>query len=193
MARTNPVVCFGRPVVGVILEQCTPITIPRRLRLGRASKVHHLHPGTSSVSVADRRLGDVSAATILLDRRGSSFSMQAVDQRSPVGGRLAFARRTLRHRTIRFGLLEFAAPAPGASGVHRTFTRGVSADAFVPGAVRDERNAGRNSGHSGVLSLFAPAEERGASRIAVCLAWSSAWRDDSGKSDRYFAIANRHG
>ena len=111
----------------------------------RASQVHQLHPRTPSVSVADGRLGDVSAAALLLDRRGSSFSMQAVDQRSPVGGRLASAGRIFRHRTIRFGLFEFAAPAPGASGVHRTFTSGVSADAFVPGAVRDERNAGRNS------------------------------------------------
>ena len=121
-----------------------------RLRFARASQVHQLHPGTPSVSVADGRLGDVSAAALLLDRRGSSFSMQAVDQRSPVGGRVASAGRIFRHRSIRFGLFEFAAPAPSASGVHRTFTSGVSADAFVPDAVRDERNAGRNSRHSGV-------------------------------------------
>ena len=118
--------------------------------------------------------------------------MQAVDQRSPVGSRLAFAGSIFRHRTIRFGLFEFAPPAPGASGVHRTFTGGVSADAFVSGAVRDERNAGGDSGHSGALSLLASAEERGASRFAVCLAWSSAWRDDPCKGDRYFATANRH-
>src|SRR4030095_10644534 len=137
------------------------------------------------------RLGNVSAAALLLDRRGSSFSMQAVDLRSPVGGHLAFARRIFRHRTIHFGLFEFAAPAPGASGVHRTFTGGVSADAFVPGALRDERNAGGDSGHSRPLSLFASPEERGASRIAVCLAWSSAWGDGPSKSDRDFATANR--
>ena len=40
--------------------------------------------------------------------------------------------RIFRHCTIRFGLFEFAAAATGASGVHRTFTGGVSADAFVP-------------------------------------------------------------
>src|SRR5262249_22036789 len=155
--------------------------IPCRLRCARTSAVHHLHPGTSGVSVADRRLGNVSAAALLLDWRGSPFCMQAVDQRSPVGGRFAFARRILRRCTIRLGLFEFAAAAPGANSVHRTFTGGVSADAFVPGTVRDERNADGNSGHSGALSLFASAEKRGASRIAVCLAWSSAWRDDPGK------------
>src|SRR6187431_897800 len=182
MARANPAASSRRPVVSVILEQCPSIAVPRRLRFGRASQVHRLHPGTSSVSIADRRLRNVSAAALLLDRRGSSFSMQAVDQRSAVGGRLALAWRIFRHYAIRFGLFEFAAPAPGASGVHRTFTGGVSADACVPGALRDERNAGGDSGHSGALSLFTFAEQRGASRIAVCLARSSAWRDGPNKS-----------
>src|SRR6185503_5478341 len=117
--------------------------------------------------------------------------MQAVDQRSPVGDRLAFASDIFRHRTIRFGLLDLAAPVPSASGFHRTFTGGVSPDAFVPDAVCDERNVGRKSGYDDALSLFASAEERGASRIAVCLGWSSAWRDDPDKSYRCFVIANR--
>src|SRR5262249_23301695 len=128
---------------------------------------------------------------LLLDWSCGSFGVQAVDQRSPVGDRLAFVRWILGHCTIRFGLLELAAPASGASGVHRTLTRGVASDAFVPGAVRDERNAGRNSGHSLALSMFASSEKRGASRLPVCLAWSSTWRDDPDKGDRYFAAANR--
>src|SRR5207244_13580438 len=69
--------------------------------------------------------------------------------------------------------------------------RSSDLDAFVSGAVRDERNAGGDSGHSGALSLLASAEERGTSRIAVCLAWSSPWRDDPDEGDRYFAAANR--
>jgi Predicted membrane protein len=53
--------------------------------------------------------------------------MQAVDQRSPVGGRLAFARRIFRHRTIRFGLLEFALLLP----VRAAFI-GLLLAAFLP-------------------------------------------------------------
>ena len=37
------------------------------------------------------------------------------------------------------------------------------------------------------LSLFASAEERDAARIAICLAWIGAWRDDAGEGDRHFA------
>ena len=54
---------------------------------------------------------------------------------------LRFARCIFRHRAVRSGLFDFAPSASGQNGVDRSLAGGFSADAFVSGALCDERNA----------------------------------------------------
>ena len=60
-------------------------------------------------------------------------------------------------RAVRFGVFKFAPSCFLSERARRPFTGSFSADAFVPGALCDERNARRRSGDSDALSLFAPA------------------------------------
>ena len=49
---------------------------------------HHLHPATLVAAVTDRRLGNVSAATLLFDCGSKPFRMQALGRRPDVDLRL---------------------------------------------------------------------------------------------------------
>ena len=86
-----------RPVVVVILEQRPAAAVPPGLRLEGASRVHHLHPATWVAAVTDRRLGNVSAATLLFDCGSKPFRMQALGRRPDVDLRPALPRGILRH------------------------------------------------------------------------------------------------
>ena len=88
--------------------------------------------------------------------------------------------------------LSFAAPASEASRLHRTFAGGVSADAFVSRALCDERIIVGYAVYSGALSLSPSFEKRNAGHVAIYLGRIGAWRGNTGKSDRYFAAANRN-
>src|SRR5436190_23939765 len=116
--------------------------------------------------------------------------MQALDHRSDVDLRSAFPRSFIRYRPIRFGFLEFAAAVFRADRLSRTFAGGVSADAFVPRALCDERSAGLGSCDSSALSLFASAKEDDTACIAICLARIGDWRCNVNESDRNFVTAS---
>src|SRR5438067_814975 len=76
------------------------VAVSRGLRREGAPQIHQLHPGTPRIAVGERRLGNVSAAALLLDCRGQPFSVQTVNQRSCVHFITAFDRRVLGHRPI---------------------------------------------------------------------------------------------
>ena len=137
-------------------------------------------------------MGDVSATTLLFDCQRKPFSMPALNQRSDVDLRSALARSILRHRPIRFCFFEFAAPVSRGNRIRWPFAGSVPADAFVPGALCDERNSVRGSGNSSALSLFASAEERDAARITICVARIGDGRGNVSKSDRNFVAADRN-
>src|SRR4029077_3903990 len=66
-----------------------------------------------------------------------------------------------------------------------------SADALVSCALCDERIIVGYAVYSGALSLSPSFEKRNAGHVAICLGRIGAWRGNTGKSDRYFAAANR--
>ena len=110
-----------------------------------------------------------------------------------VGHRFAFPWRIFRHRTIRFRFFECAAPASGASRVHRPFVGGVSANAFVSGTLCDECNCLVATLTTAALYLCLRLLKNEVPRASQ-FAWlgAGAWCGDPGKGDRHFAVANRH-
>ena len=137
-------------------------------------KYIELHPGTPALPLPTEGLEMYQPPLYYLIGAGSSFSMQTVDQRSRVGGRSAFAGGFfgIAQFVLVFLSLRLLLPA-------RTAFIGLLLAAFLPmhlylaHYVTNEMLAATLA-TAGALSLFASAEERGAARIAVCLAWS--WR-----------------
>ena len=83
--------------------------------------------------------------------------MQTLYWRFGVDLRSAFLGAFIWDRPIRVGVFQFAIPVSCTNRVRRSFTGSLSADAIVPGALRDERNASCRSGDNDALSLFASA------------------------------------
>jgi hypothetical protein len=85
------------------------------------------------------------------------YRMQTVHWRFGVDLRTPFAGAIIWNRAIRVGVFQFAIPVSCTDRVRRTLTGSLSADAIVPGALRNERNAGCHAGDRDALSLFASA------------------------------------
>src|SRR5262249_22056435 len=129
--------CARRLVAALILDQYAPVAVPHWFRFRRTPQIHRLPGKKPNVAFADSRLGNVSAAPLLPDCRWMAFAVPPFNCRSGVCQGAALGGSLLRNRAIRFCISQPALAVAATNGGYRAFDRGMSADAFVYGALRN--------------------------------------------------------